>query len=80
MKIEILGPGCPKCHEAEKNVRLALDKLGVEAEVQHLTDIKEIVKRGVALTPGVAVDGNVLISGHVPTVDELVAHLGGTAS
>lgn len=80
MKIEIMGPGCAKCRETEKNVRLALDRLRLDAEVQHLTDIKEIVQRGVPLTPGVAVDGKVVLSGRVPTVEEAVVLLEGQAA
>lgn len=76
MKIEVLGPGCPKCQQTEKNVRLAMERMGWEASVEHLTDIKQIAQRGVILTPALAVDGEVLISGHVPTVNEVMEALG----
>lgn len=66
MKIEILGPGCPKCDKTESKVHEALAALGVDAEVLKITDQDEIVERGVMMTPAVAVDGEVKISGKVP--------------
>lgn len=77
LKIEIMGPGCPKCEAAERNVRRAVADLGVTAEVEHIYDVKELAKRGVMLTPAVAVDGELKISGHVPSVGEMKKHLGG---
>jgi small redox-active disulfide protein 2 len=71
MKVEILGPGCARCRATEENVRKALVELGVEAEVEHVTDLLEFAKRGVLLTPGVLIDGAVRSSGRVPTVEEI---------
>lgn len=79
MRIEVLGPGCPKCHQTEKNVKLALDKLGVEAAVEHVEDMREIVRRGVMLTPALSLDGEVVTSGHVPTTEEVVELIKGRA-
>jgi small redox-active disulfide protein 2 len=75
MKVEIMGPGCPRCETTEKNARQAVANLGLEAEVEHIYDVKEYAKRGVVLTPAVVVDGAVKVSGRVPTVDELEALL-----
>ena len=75
MKVEILGPGCPRCETTEKNARQAVKNLGLEAEVEHIYDVKEYAKRGVVLTPAVVVDGEVKVSGQVPTVEELEAIL-----
>lgn len=71
MKIEILGPGCPKCRQTESRVRTALSELGKEAEVVHVYDLRQIAQRKVMMTPAVAVDGQVKVAGHVPTVEEL---------
>ena len=71
MKIEILGPGCPRCHETERRVMNALAETGTDAEVTHVSDLKEIAKRKVMFTPAVLIDGAVKVSGKVPSVAEL---------
>jgi small redox-active disulfide protein 2 len=71
MKIEILGSGCPKCFETERRVQKVVQELGLQAEVVHVYDMMEIARRRVVLTPAVAIDGEVKISGHVPTVEEI---------
>lgn len=73
MKIEVMGPGCARCHATEQNVRKALAGLGAEAEVAHVYDVKEYAKRGVLLTPAVAIDGNVVIQGRIPEVAEVTS-------
>jgi len=77
MKIEICGPGCPKCQATEKNVRQAVEALGISAEVSHVTDVAEMGKRGVMFTPAVVVDDQVKVSGKVPSVEELKKLLSG---
>ncbi len=76
MKIEVLGMGCPKCRQLEANVRAALAELGIEAEVEKVTDVAEITRRGVMMTPALAVDGKVRASGRVLPVGELRGLLG----
>jgi small redox-active disulfide protein 2 len=76
MKIEILGPGCTRCRATEDNVRKALADLGLEAEVEHVTDLVEISKRRVMMTPGVVIDGQVRSSGRIPEVAEIKKWLG----
>lgn len=71
MKIEIVGPGCPRCIATEKNVKEAVKQLGIQAEIVKITDVKEFAKKGVMFTPAVIVDGQVKISGKIPTVDEI---------
>ena len=71
MKIEIVGPGCPRCIATEKNVKEAVKQLGIQAEISKVTDVAEFAKKGVMFTPGVIVDGQVKISGKIPTVDEI---------
>jgi len=71
MKIEIAGPGCPRCKATEKNVNEGLKQLGADAEVTHVYDINEMTGRGVIMTPAVIVDGEIKISGKIPTIDEI---------
>lgn len=71
MKIIVAGPGCPRCMATENNVKKACEELGIEAEITHLYDIKEFPKLGIILTPAVVVNGEVIVSGKVPTVEEL---------
>jgi small redox-active disulfide protein 2 len=71
MKVQILGTGCPKCKQLEQNARLAVSQLGLNAEVDKITDIREIMKFGVMMTPGLAVDGQVKSVGKVLSVEEI---------
>ena len=71
MKIEVLGTGCAKCRATEKNVKKAVEELGIQAEVVKVEDLQDIINRGVMMTPAVVVDGEVKISGHQPTVEEI---------
>jgi len=71
LKIEVLGSGCANCQRLEALAREAVAKLGVQAEVAHVTDIKEIMARGVMATPGLAVNGKVVSKGRVPSAAEL---------
>lgn len=71
MKIEILGTGCPKCKTTEKVVKKVVKELGKDIEVVKIEDIQKIVDRGVMMTPAIVVDGEVKITGHVPTEDEI---------
>ena len=75
MKIQVAGPGCPRCNETEKNVREACAQLHLVADISHVSDIKEIAKLGVIFTPAVIVDGKMIISGKLPTVEELKNYL-----
>jgi small redox-active disulfide protein 2 len=77
MKIEVLGPGCPRCQATEKNVREAIQSLGLDAEMGHVTDIKEIASYGVFGTPAVVVDGQVKSVGKIPSVAEIKLWLQG---
>jgi small redox-active disulfide protein 2 len=75
MEIVILGTGCPKCRQTADAVRKAVERSGVDAAIRKVEDIREIVKYRVMTTPAVAVDGQVKISGKVPSVEEIVALL-----
>ncbi len=71
MKIEVLGPGCPKCQSTEQTVKKALSELGVSAEVVKVTDIDAIIEKGVLRTPALVIDGRVALQGTVPTLDQV---------
>ncbi len=70
-RITVYGPGCMKCKKTEENVRQVLAETGVEAVVEHVTDMQAIAAAGVMSTPAVAVDGVVKLKGRVPTADEV---------
>ncbi len=71
MKIQVAGPGCGRCQSTEKNVRDAVAALHLAADVSHVFDVREYARLGVRLTPSVIVDGRIVCSGRVPTVEEL---------
>ncbi|MBM3861128.1 MAG: thioredoxin family protein [Verrucomicrobia bacterium] len=71
MKIQVVGPGCPRCQTTEKNVFNACAELDLAADIVHVRNISEFAKLGVVMTPSVVVDGKVVVSGKVPTVAEL---------
>jgi len=72
MKIEVLGTGCPKCQSTEQNVRKALAELQVQAEVVKVTEINDMIARGVMWTPALVIDGKVVLQGKIPTVDQVI--------
>lgn len=71
MKIEVLGPGCPKCHNTEENVKKALSELNKQAEVIKVTDINVMIDKGVMQTPALIIDGNIVMQGKIPTVEQI---------
>ena len=70
-KIQILGTGCPKCKKLAENTETAAKHLGIQYEIEKITDINEIMKFGVMVTPALAVDGQVKLAGKVPSVEEV---------
>jgi len=71
MKIQILGSGCPKCKALAENTEAAAKELGVDYELEKVTEINEIMAFGVMMTPGLVVDGEVKVVGKVPSVPEI---------
>ena len=71
MDIKVLGPGCPKCQQTEKNVKEAVTESGVDAKVDKVTNILEIARYGVFGTPAVVVDGQVKSVGKIPNKEEI---------
>ena len=74
-KIQVLGTGCKKCVSLKENVETALRQIGVEAEVQKVEDINEIVQFGVMSTPALAIDGEVKMVGKVASPEEIATLL-----
>lgn len=71
MKILVAGPGCARCQAVEKNVVAACKELNMDVEVSHVFDVKEYPKLGVRVTPSVLIEGKVVCSGKLFTVEEL---------
>ena len=77
-KLQILGTGCPKCTKLAENTEAAANDLDIEYKIEKITDINEIMKFGVMLTPVLVVNGQVKVVGKVPDVDEIKEILGQT--
>jgi small redox-active disulfide protein 2 len=75
VKLQILGTGCPKCRKLTANAEAAARELGIEYELEKVTDIPRIMEFGVMMTPALVVDGAVKVAGKVPGVDEIKAML-----
>lgn len=75
-KLQILGTGCPKCKKLAENVEAAAKTLGIEYTLEKVTNLNEIMKFGVMITPALAVDGQVKVVGKVPDAEAIKALLG----
>jgi len=71
MKIEVLGPGCPKCDSSFDRVKQVLEELKLEAELVKVTDVFQIIDRGIDFTPALIIDGKVIFQGRVPTREQI---------
>lgn len=76
-RVQVLGPGCPKCNETEKIVMEAIKESGLPADVEKISDLQEIVKLGVFSTPAVIVDGKLKTVGKVPSKKDVIAWIKG---
>lgn len=74
-KIQILGTGCPKCEKLTELATQAVNELGLECEIAKVKDITEIMAMGVMMTPALAIDGEVKVSGKTPSIEEIKAIL-----
>lgn len=71
MEIKVLGPGCANCHKMEELAKKAVKELGIEARIEHVTDIQEIMKYTMS-TPGLVVNGKLKHSGKpLPTIEKV---------
>lgn len=74
-RIEVLGTGCPKCKKLAELVETAAKEMNLAYELTKITDINEILKRGVMITPVLTVDGVVKVTGKLPSLPEIKAYL-----
>ena len=77
MDIKILGTGCVKCNHLEAAARTAISELGLDIELEKVTDPGEIASWGVMATPALVVDDEVVLAGRVPTTDDVKRLLAG---
>ncbi len=71
MKIEIFGPGCSRCQKTTEEVEKVARQLGVDAAIEHVTDLDSMVNRGVMFTPAIFIDGVKKVEGRVPKPSEI---------
>jgi small redox-active disulfide protein 2 len=71
LMIKVLGPGCANCERMEQIARKIVGDLGVEAQIEKITDMNQIIEYGVMTTPGLMVDDELVVSGRVPTEAEM---------
>ena len=75
MDIKVVGTGCEKCDKLYENTLSAVSQLGLDANVEKVEDLIEIVKLGVMTSPSLMVNGKVIISGRVAKTEEIVKAL-----
>jgi small redox-active disulfide protein 2 len=73
--IQILGTGCPKCKQLAANAETAAKALGLDYQLEKVTDLNRIMNFGVMITPALVVDGKVKVAGKVPDVESIKALL-----
>jgi len=71
MKIEVLGPGCPKCNQTYSNAEEALKESNIQAELRKVEKIEQILGYGVMVTPALVIDGDVKCAGKIPSVEQI---------
>jgi small redox-active disulfide protein 2 len=74
-KIQILGTGCPKCKALTQNAEAAAKEMGIECQIEKVTEINEIMKFGVMMTPALVIDGQVKVVGKVLSPEQIKAML-----
>jgi small redox-active disulfide protein 2 len=67
MKVEIFGPGCPRCEQTFRTIINAAAELDIAADIQYITDIATIAERGIMSTPAVVVNGTLVLQGRIPS-------------
>ena len=72
LSIKVLGSGCANCHKVEELAKQAVAQLAVEAQVEMVTDVKEIMRYGVMNTPGIVINEKVVSKARVPALSQVV--------
>lgn len=80
MKVRVLGAGCSKCKALEERIRQLVESHKLNVEIEKVTDLQEIMKYGILMTPGLVVDGVVKSAGSLPKDVQLLAWMKGTNS
>lgn len=75
-KLQVLGPGCPKCEELAKRTEAAAQALGLDYDLEKVKDLNQMMALGIFMTPALVVDGEVKVVGKVPSVEELKSLIG----
>ncbi len=78
MDIKVLGTGCPKCNKLEKLVKEVVQETGTDAVFEKVSDVNQIAKAGVMLTPALMIDGDIKAAGKVPSKQELTKMISGS--
>lgn len=71
MEIRILGTGCPKCHKLEEETRQAAAEMGLDCNIEKVSELNDIMSYGVMMTPALVVDGEVKVVGKVPAREDI---------
>lgn len=71
MDVKVLGTGCPKCNQLAANAKQAIKELGLDVEIEKVTQINDIMSYGVMMTPALVVNGEVKAVGKIPSTDEI---------
>lgn len=79
ISIKVLGPGCENCHLVEENARAAVAQLGLDAEIEHVTNHAEYPKYGLLFTPGLVIDNKLVCGGRIPSTAEVTTWLANAA-
>ena len=75
MNIKILGTGCSKCHKLEKIVAEVAQQMGIREPVEKVSDMKQIMKYPILMTPGLVIDGELVASGKVPGKADITRYI-----
>ena len=79
LTIKVLGPGCTNCNKVEEITKTAVSTMGIETQIEKITDTNEIVEYGVLSTPGLVINGKVVCSGRIPSQAEVTTWLADAA-
>lgn len=71
MIIKVLGIGCKNCKKTEENAKEALAELGIEATVEKVESMEDIIAYGVMKTPALVIDEKVVVMGRIPSVNDI---------